>query len=200
MAKILDKNGLTEAEFLKNYQPKDYPRPSLTADILIFCRDESASKLLMIRRGGHPFIGKWALPGGFANPDETIDDTAARELFEETGINGLSLRQLGLYSTPGRDPRTWVVSEAYCCVYSGKPKYAKAGDDAADAQWFTLSYGSNGGEDILTLSSKNETVRIFIKPDGSVSAPDLAFDHGKMIFDAFKKIRRELIYQAFCLA
>ena len=83
---VRDKHGLTEQEFLTAYRPKDYPRPSLTADIAVFSCVADTARVLLVRRGGHPYLGKWALPGGFAQPGETVTDTARRELAEETGI------------------------------------------------------------------------------------------------------------------
>ena len=76
---------MTEEEFLKSYNPDKYPKPSLTADICIFAHSD-VTEILLVKRGGHPYIGKWALPGGFANKNEPIEKTASRELKEETGI------------------------------------------------------------------------------------------------------------------
>ena len=112
-----DKNGLTEAEAIIEYRKKDYPKPALTADIVILAKEAACEyRLLLIRRGGHPYLGSWALPGGFAEEGETIEETAARELEEETGISGLPLKLVGIYSKPGRDPRGWTVSAAYVSV------------------------------------------------------------------------------------
>lgn len=133
-----DRNGLTEEEFLAAYVEKDYPKPSLTADICVFRRVPDGLELLLVRRGGHPYLGCWALPGGFVKKGEDADTAAARELAEETGVEGLALEQVGFYSTPGRDPRGWIVSEAYLSV-DGEGRSAQAGDDAADAAWFALT-------------------------------------------------------------
>ena len=118
MSELRDKNGLTEAEFLKAYNPGDWRKPSLTADICIISVKDNEDRILLIRRGNHPFLGKWALPGGFSEAGECIEDTAARELMEETCISMPSqeLTLVGIYSKPGRD----------------------AADDAADAGWFTI--------------------------------------------------------------
>ena len=113
MSELRDRRGLTEAEAIARYRAKNYPKPALTADIAIFAGTGKRCRLLLIRRGGHPFLGCWALPGGFADEGETIERTAARELEEETGISGLELRLVGVYSAPGRDPRGWTVSAAY---------------------------------------------------------------------------------------
>jgi len=131
-----DSIGFTEAEYIEKFREKDYPRPSLTADILIFA--DGRTKLLLIKRKGHPYIGQWAFPGGFAESTETIECTAARELEEETGIKGLDLKMIKLFSRPGRDPRGWTVSMAYSADVELKNCRAVAGDDAAEAEWFTL--------------------------------------------------------------
>lgn len=114
---LLDRNGLTEREFLEQYRAGDYERPSVAADMVIFTvTDEEADsyrklpekelRILLIRRGGHPFLGKWALPGGFVQPSETTEQAAARELREETGVDDVYLEQLYTFSDIGRDPRT----------------------------------------------------------------------------------------------
>ena len=162
MNELRDKRGLTEAEAIERYRAKNYPKPALTADIAVFARSEAGLKLLLIRRGGHPFLGCWALPGGFADQGEAIEQTAARELMEETGLTGLPLRLVGVYSAPGRDPRGWTVSAAYAvCVREGSLR-AEAGDDAAEARWFDVQDGAP------------------ILPKGE----KLAFDHSQIIRDA----------------
>ena len=103
-----DKRGLTEAEYLAQYKPGRYPQPSLTVDIILLAHAEGALRVLLVRRGGHPYLGCWALPGGFAEPQETTAQAAARELAEETHAQGLALTPIGLFSTPGRDPRGWL--------------------------------------------------------------------------------------------
>ena len=86
--KLVDENGLTEEEFLSQYQPRDYERPSVTVDMLIFAVDKSGEnkRLLLIKRKNHPYLGCWALPGGFVEMKESLREAAARELEEETGV------------------------------------------------------------------------------------------------------------------
>lgn len=152
---LRDKQGRTEAEFLAAYRPGDYERPSVAADIVIFTvtdtREENYRKLpgkelrvLLIRRGGHPYLGCWALPGGFVRPGESAGQAAVRELREEAGIDGVYLEQLYTVSTPGRDPRMWVMSCAHMALVDAARLRVQAGDDAADAAWFTLSYRQLG--------------------------------------------------------
>lgn len=166
MTELRDKRGMTESEAIAAYRKKNYPKPALTADICIFARAGAGWKLLLIRRGGHPYLGCWALPGGFADEGETIETTAARELQEETGLTGLALRLVGVYSAPGRDPRGWTVSAAYGTRVEAELD-AVADDDAAEAGWF----------DVRLAAGKPPTVAL---PEGG----RLAFDHAQIIADA----------------
>jgi len=173
---LRDKNGLTEQEFLAAYNPDKYPKPSLTADVAIFARDGENWRLLLIRRGGHPFLGRLALPGGFADKNEPLEQTAARELLEETGVSGVPLRLVGVFSAPGRDPRGWVVTAAYTAVVDASQLRVQAGDDAADAQWYDVTFAS-GGE--VTLRRGAEAVSL-------ASGEGLAFDHAEIITQALR--------------
>lgn len=166
-----DRNGLTEEEFLKQYNPDKYPKPSLTADIVVLAKGPDCLQILLVKRGGHPFIGHYATPGGFANKNEPLEKTAARELAEETGVTGLPLQLLGVYSKPGRDPRGWVVSCAYMAVIDKSKVHVKAGDDAAEAKWFTITKDHQ-------LTHDHE----------KLSLSDLAFDHQDIVRDALAKI------------
>jgi 8-oxo-dGTP diphosphatase len=192
---LVDKNGLTEEEFLARYTPKDYPRPSLTADNCVFRRSGAgAPELLLVRRGGHPYLGRWALPGGFVSPGETALEASARELVEETGVRGLALEPVGLYSEPGRDPRGWVVSQAFVAL-DAEGRTARAGDDAADARWFSLdaSCGSDRGRIVCTagdavLTCEFEVARgpVTGRPQArGVRGEGFAFDHARIVADAY---------------
>src|SRR3954447_13631069 len=90
----------------------DYPRPSVTVDVVLATR-ESKPRVLLIRRKKDLFAGRWALPGGFIEMDETLDESARRELKEETGVEAGRLDVLGVYGDPGRDPRGRTISVAY---------------------------------------------------------------------------------------
>ena len=92
MEELRDARGMTEAEAIARYRSRNYPKPALTADIVVFSRAGEGLKVLLIRRKGHPFITKLALPGGFANENEPVEITAARELEEETGYLILDVR------------------------------------------------------------------------------------------------------------
>ena len=117
---LRDKNGLTEREYLAQYRADKYPRPAVTVDVCNFSRAaDGALRTLLIRRGGHPFLGWWALPGGFAQPGERVEEAAARELEEETNLCGLTLCPVGVFSAAGRDPRGWTLSCAYAALIEG---------------------------------------------------------------------------------
>ncbi|HBI52606.1 MAG TPA: NUDIX hydrolase [Ruminococcaceae bacterium] len=179
---IRDAKGLTEREFLEAYAKKDYPRPYLTADIILF--SENKSHVLLVKRKGHPYIGKWALPGGFARSDEKVSETASRELYEETGIDDaadMGLEAVGLFSKPGRDPRGWVVSEAYMAMTMKERVVLKAGDDAAEARWFRIVYENDN--DYAPLSLVNGDISLHVNYGSS----DLAFDHGEILIEALKR-------------
>jgi 8-oxo-dGTP diphosphatase len=134
----------------------DYPRPMLTADVVVLAGAAADGRVLLIQRGNSPFAGSWALPGGFVEKGEQVAEAAPRELAEETGLNldAGALELLGVYDAPGRDPRGWTVSVVYVARVPGAPTVAGA-DDASDARWFKLE-----------------------------ELPELAFDHALIVADA----------------
>ena len=137
-----------DQEFVKHYDDSKYAKPSVTADMVIFAYDGEQREnlqVLLIRRGRPPFQNQYALPGGFVNPDESVDDAAQRELLEETGVACGCLEQLRTFSTPGRDPRRWVITCAYLALVEQSQVCVKAGDDAKAAEWFRvrLTTGEN---------------------------------------------------------
>lgn len=192
-----DKRGLTEEEFLAAYSPKDYPQPSLTADICVFRRAAGQVQLLLVERGGHPYLGCWATPGGFVSPGETADQAAARELAEETGVEGLALEPVALYSTPGRDPRGWTISYAFVALDEAGAT-VRAGDDAARAQWFDVLPGEEGGRSHLALVAGGEMLTTSFEPvptpitglkrAEAVVGEGLAFDHARIVADAWLRL------------
>ena len=116
----------------------DYPRPSVTVDIVLFTRAANRVEVLLIKRAREPFKGEWALPGGFVDESESLEAAAARELKEETGLSGISLKQVGAFGDPGRDPRGHTVSIAFAALLDSRPE-AKADDDAEDARWHRVA-------------------------------------------------------------
>ncbi|MDI3287528.1 NUDIX hydrolase [Polyangium sp. 15x6] len=147
---------------------KEYPKPSLTADVVTFSLDdEGRISVLLIQRGKDPFAGRWAIPGGFCEPSETVRESAARELVEETGIRDLPMVELGVFSRPGRDPRGWVVSVAHVAILpADRRDEAKGGDDARAAKFFSIGLDERG--------------RVTLTADGEEAGP-LAFDHDEIL-------------------
>jgi len=143
-----------------------YPRPALTTDCIIFGFDEVELKVLLIERGIEPFMGQWAFPGGFVNMDETTDEGAKRELFEETRLKNVFIEQLFTFSDVDRDPRGRVISVAYYALVNLKDHAAVAGDDAAKAKWFSVK-----------------------------DVPSLAFDHEKIFRMAMYRLKGKIRYQ-----
>jgi len=115
----------------------DYPRPAVTADIIILKKSNDEQFVLLIERKHPPFVGMWALPGGFLEMDETLEAAALRELQEETGITGVELKQFHTFSKVNRDPRHRTITT----VFIGNTDDTisiKAGDDAAKVEWFAM--------------------------------------------------------------
>lgn len=143
----------------------DYPHPAVTVDIVIFTVRDAQLKLLLIRRAGEPYQGKWALPGGFIHLDETLEGSARRELEEETGVSGVYLEQLYTFGAPDRDPRERVITVAYYALIPSDKLQLRAATDAEAVGWF-----------------------------GMDELPDLAFDHPDIIAMAHQRLVAKLDY------
>lgn len=142
-------------DFLEAYDISQYDRPSIAADIAVFSigRKQAAGsdyrrlptktlRLLLIRRAEQPFQGEWALPGGFMQKGETIQETARRELKEETGTDKAYLELCGVFSDIGRDPRGWIISQAFIAVLNEDDLangHLEASGDAGEAAWFDIT-------------------------------------------------------------
>ena len=138
-----------------------YPRPMLTVDFTVFREMSDQVQVLLIQRGRAPFEGCWALPGGFINLDESLEESAARELEEETGLVIPDMEQVRTYGDPDRDPRGRVISVAYAALLTDSTDPPlRAGSDAGAARWFFIT-----------------------------DLPELAFDHQQIIQDAFSFIK-----------
>ena len=135
-----------------------YPRPAVTADCIVITK-ETTPKVLLIQRGGDPFKGSWAFPGGFMDMDETTEQCAIRELEEETGLKLTALQQLGAYSKVDRDPRGRTITVAYLAIVD-TPIAVTGQDDAIKAEWWPLS-----------------------------DLPHLAFDHYDIMQDAIRSYK-----------
>ena len=221
---------MTENEFLKSYDMSKYERPSVAVDMVVFTikdfQEDNYRKLpqkklsvLMIKRGNYPFKDRWALAGGFVMKGESTEQSAKRELFEETGVENIYLEQLYTFSEPQRDPRGWIMSCSYMALVDSQKLNAHAGDDAKEVNWFNVDYDlehevesvSNGVKTVeryytLTLQSNDGIIlkskvcyKTHITISGSWSEfveldSDLAFDHAKIISYAIERLRNKLEY------
>lgn len=111
-------------------------RPTVACDTVVFTNINGVLMVLLVERGHAPFKGKWALPGGFLEWNESCEQGAARELREETGLKDLKLEQIGTFSEVGRDPRGTVVSVVYMTFADSEKNHPVAGDDAAVVRWW----------------------------------------------------------------
>lgn len=194
----VDDKGLSLKDFLASYDPAIYERPAVTVDNLIFKRTQLGLEVLLIRRGRHPYYGMLGLPGGFIEMHESLEDAAARELQEETGVSGLPLQQLGAYGTLGRDPRLRIVSVAYLTVIS-KDISCQAGDDAVDAGFFHVTRDMivKNMETIHVLNFTNGNVTATCRigeTDGkrTILTSELASDHALMVLDGLERIHNDI--------
>jgi len=111
--------------------PKERRGPALVVDAIV----EKDGAILLIKRKNPPYQGQWAIPGGFVEYGEKVEDAVKRELMEEAGIKIEITGILGVYSDPSRDPRGHVASVCYTATTEDK---VKAGSDAAEARYFAL--------------------------------------------------------------
>jgi ADP-ribose pyrophosphatase YjhB (NUDIX family) len=200
-----------------------YAKPSVTADIIAVRPayselDEGewrrnpkfALEVLFIKRGQWPFEGCWALPGGFVKGEkkedgvvigkESVRDCAIRELREETDLKARALIPIGVFSKPDRDMRTWIISNAFVCVYPrGEGDHVRGGDDAAMAKWLRLEWPTIGGGTFSLPFYEDGKPAFCLKGtyqeddlDGgtvmSVNDNPLAFDHAEIIAQAFLRM------------
>lgn len=171
-------------------------------------------RVLLIERGSYPYKGSWALPGGFCQKNEEVYDTARRELFEETNIKDAYLNLSGIYGDVERDPRGWIISHAFLALVDGRKCQLRADTDAWDARWFDVEVKQtleekNCGENTALIKKKydltlrcdniklvsairetkvyeNYHEKVFYE---ILQSEGFAFDHAKIIIDAFKKLR-----------
>lgn len=136
----------------------------VTVDVVIFTIQEGVLKVLLVKRLVEPFIGQFAIPGGFVHEDEDLEEAALRELKEETGVADVYLEQLYSFGKPDRDPRGRVITVAYFALISAD-RTLKAGTDAAEAAWFPMD-----------------------------DFPPLAFDHATILNYALERLRNKLEY------
>jgi len=163
---------MDDEEFLKEYDVSKFERPSVTVDLVIFTIIDNDLRALFIKRGQHPFLNTWALPGGFVRMNESLEEAASRELEEETGItaNDVYLEQLYTFGDPARDPRTRVITVAYFALVDSEKirPHVTGKEEIKDVKW---------------LNAHNPP-------------SNLAFDHGQILNYALKRLKYKLEYTA----
>lgn len=148
----------------------EYPRPAVTVDIILFTFHAEELRVLMVRRKQPPFAAKWALPGGFVEINEDLENAARRELFEETHVQDIYLEQLYTFGEPDRDPRGRVITVAYFALLSTDQSQAlqiQGASDAEEAAWWNV-----------------------------YDLPSIAFDHARIIQYALQRLRWKLEWTA----
>lgn len=214
LARLLENRKEPESEgekrFLASYRIEDFDRPSVATDVVAmtlrtedpgdYRRSERRTlAVLLIRRGEHPFLNRWALPGGFLRRGESVEHCAQRELFEEAGLNTDALQALGCFSAPGRDPRGWIVSNAFLSVVGKDDRALMPGDDAMDARWFDFGFEERGDALHLSFACGGTLLRaeLGIRCDAfgtrsfEIRSSDLAFDHAKIVATALSALQSD---------
>jgi 8-oxo-dGTP diphosphatase len=148
-----------------HYDPSKWERPSVTVDVVILSLQEGDLKVLLVKRRNWPYEGYWAIPGGFIDMRESLEESARRELEEETGLRDIYMEQLYTFGDPGRDPRTRVITVAYLALVDYQQLHPRAADDAGSVRWFSM-----------------------------YDLPALAFDHAKILDTTLKRLRGKLEY------
>ena len=196
----VNKDGQTLEEFLASYNSDAWKKPAVTSDIVLFSERNEKLVVLLVKRGNHPYIGDWALPGGFLNENESCEDAAKRELMEETGLINENLEQLVTVSTPYRDPRAWTITNCFFAVLES-PEAVVGLDDADDADWFSIDYASQGDTYEIVLKNSRGDVLDCVLDVKRTAGGDIdinkttirkhggvAFDHAKIILYAIEKL------------
>ena len=193
---------MSEERFLESYNINDYDRPSIAADIAVFSmfdeRSESHRKdaepklhVLLIKRGEHPFMNKWSLPGGFLKSTETIEECALREVKEETNLTPISLLPVGVFSDPNRDPRGRIVSNAFASIVNAEEVEILGGSDAIKAKWFEVDFKLEhdnlfkmdfvGGDEKIHVELSEIECKFGNSKFEIIQNTGLAFDHAECI-------------------
>jgi len=171
----------SEAAFLSAYDATEYDRPSVAVDIVLLTLIERRLRVALLRRGEHPSKGRWALPGGFVRPSESLDDAAARTLREKAGLEHVFFEQLYTFGDPARDPRTRVISVSYFALI-----------DAARLRTDLLQH--NGMLAMVDPQSHSEAGSpLKVRDANGVELP-LAFDHAAILRTAVLRLRGKLDY------
>ena len=175
---------IDERAFLAAYDAARYPRPSVTVDVVLLTVRDGGLWALLGRRAGHPARDRWAFPGGFVGIDESLDDAAARVLREKAGLDGVFTEQLYTFGSPGRDPRTRVISVAYYALV----------DRATLERAVAAQHDERLCIARLATPSADGADRSIQALDGAGAPLPLAFDHADVLATAVNRIRGKLDY------
>lgn len=209
----MNNNYNSEEEFLKDYNPNDYDRLSLTTDILIFSVSDGTREnyrklskkyfsVLLVKRDTYPFKDKWCLPGGFIKLDEDLEEAAKRILKNEANIDNIYLEQLYTYGTPNRDPRMRVISTSYMALIDKNRLKSKLPDNAS---WFNVMVLEDKKQINITLDNGKEEIKFKIKKTLKEKTTDrykfdiiendkLAFDHPLVITSGYFRLKNKIEY------
>lgn len=227
---IKNDRGMLEKEFLESYDISAFNRPSVTVDILLFTMSDEdvinyrklakkSLKILLIKRNEHPYLGMWALPGGFVRINEDLETAAYRELKEETNVDNAYLEQLYTYGDVKRDPRGRIISTAYMSLLDKDEVKTRAASDADDVRWFEVMYKLSSKDKATTeigyiensyinieLVNEETVLRSCIKIAKNVEGKhvsykrsivtneNLSFDHGLIVQYGIERLRNKLEY------
>ena len=203
----------TEEEFLKDYNPNNYDRISLTTDILVLSiSDEKTSNyrktdkkhmsVLLVKRKDYPFKDMWCIPGGFLEVGEELEDCPKRILEKETGLKNIFLEQLYTFGGVNRDPRMRILSTAYMSLIDKDRLDYQLKENA---KWFNISYSENNNIISVLLTSEDEKITFQVKKVLEekttdrykfeiVENKDLAFDHPLVILTGIERLKNKINY------
>lgn len=202
-----------EKSYLAEYDINQYFRPSVSTDIAAFTiknkneenyrKEEKASLLiLMVKRGTHPFKDYWALPGGFLRENESVEECAYREIFEETSIKPISIKHIGVFSETDRDPRGRIISNAFTSIIYDSEGEIISGDDADDARWFEIILEAKDEIHYLSLKNGGTELKAVLKESNNefgikrfeiIESEGIAFDHAAIIGSALSSLRKDVL-------
>lgn len=219
-----NEEGLSLKEFLDRYDQSKYECPCMTADVMVFRHTgdlktvKSGISLLMVKRRNHPSIGYWALPGGFCEMREDLEETARRELMEETGLTNVPIELINTWGEVWRDPRSRIITAAYLALVDDSIAKPVAGDDAAEAEWFDITIETKGEAELEIDNRKikrslysleltgpsgqkcSATVSVDMNASGIlrekhlkvIESSNIAFDHARFIVDGLLYVEERL--------
>ena len=175
-----ESNNATEAEFLSDYDPETFERPSVTVDVVLLTVRDEALEVVLLKRDEHPALGQMTLPGTFVGIDESLDTAAERLMLDKVGLSGIFLEQLYTFGEPKRDPRMRVITVAYYALVNPE-RLLDAVEEGVIRARVSVPWGGETGGPVDVL-------------DATGTPLDLAFDHVDLIGMAVKRIRGKLNY------